>query len=525
MEDAQGGASLFRAESVGRSLSIYLPVTVGSRLIGLVRAVILAWLIGEAEFGLFQLALLAINVLNPLCSAGLNEAVARYVPQYETRGALRPYLRRIAPFVLVTGLVLSAVMYLAARPLGALLFATLGSGSTRVVTSETCTLLTQLAAGTTFGLIVYFLLLAILRGLRMFRAVSLIELVNNVAFTLLAILVALAGMRTAGAMIASYGLALLAIVVVVWPPLQRAVGRAPGQDGPLRPDGPDCREPAVFRQLLRFSLWAAMATIMWQTLQYYPMWYLQKLHGPEVTAVFGAVRSLTQIVLVAAVAIVGVVQTSVTKTWEESGAAEADRRLLLAYKAAALLMLVGCVAFALMGRPIMRVFPASYGYGAGIVALSLLFFLVGGHLSFLAVHFTLIERTTYLFWPWTVGVAANALAGYVLLKPGQSPETAVSAAAWTGVAAVSAALVTSLALMRRGRRSLDGGAWLLLAAMYILTLPAWAAAILCGLLVAAAIVAGLPLTKDERQQLFGYVHRAGEQMRRLFASRPDNPES
>ncbi|MHA1600319.1 MAG: hypothetical protein ACTSW2_05795, partial [Alphaproteobacteria bacterium] len=97
---------LFRSRSISQSLGIYLPIAAAYRLIGLARGVILAWLLTEREFGLFQLALLGGNVLLPVCGVGLNEALARYVPQYEARGVLCSFLRRALPFVLVVSAVL-----------------------------------------------------------------------------------------------------------------------------------------------------------------------------------------------------------------------------------------------------------------------------------------------------------------------------------------------------------------------------------------------------------------------------------
>ena len=63
--------TLFRAQTVGSSLTLYLPTTAVARLTGLLRGVLLAWLMTEAQFGLLQIALLVVGILYPLCGAGL----------------------------------------------------------------------------------------------------------------------------------------------------------------------------------------------------------------------------------------------------------------------------------------------------------------------------------------------------------------------------------------------------------------------------------------------------------------------
>jgi len=491
---------------------------VAARVIGLVRGIVLAWLMVEKrEFGLFQITLLAVNILTPLCSIGLNEGAARYVPLYETRHALRPFLRRTVPMVLGVGLVLSLVAYLVAEPLGRLLFATLEQDSGLGMDDPARLMLTRLVVGTTFALIGYFLLLSILKGMRMFRAVSLMEFVNNVAFTLLAILAALWGWRSAGAILACYGITLVIVAILFMMPFARLIGRASDQLGPLNEPATPLAGRSVVDQMLRFSSWAALAAIMWQTLQYYPMWFLQKIHGPEPTAVFGGVRLMTQVVLIGAVSVVTVVQTSVTKTWESRGSALADRHLQLAFKVTALGLLLGCVVFSVPAGLIIRLLPPSYAEGATIIPLSLLAFLIAGHLSFLAIHFNLIEKTRFLFWPWAIGVSCNVAAGIGLIKPELDGTSALRAAAWVGVIGTTGAISAAIALVRSERRPLDKGSYVLIVSSYALALPTLFLCIVGGLLVVVAYSTKLIFDVDEKQLIRGYATTGRHKLGQLFA--------
>jgi len=475
------------------------------QLVGLARGVILAWLLTEHEFGLLQITLLATNVLLPLCSAGLSDAVARYVPQYETKHSLRPFLARAAPFALLAAAALCTLLLLATGPLTRLIFASSNQDVDPADAASGLARLTQLVLATTFILAAYFLLQAVLRGLRLFLALSLLELAGSVLFTVAAVVVAYSGYRTAEAVMLCFAATHLVTITLFGVPLWRVIRRAQDQTEPLTLAGDRSAVGPLFGQMLRFSLWTALAAVLWQALEYHPMWYLQKVQGPEVTAVYGGVRLITQAVLIGLVSVVFVVQTSVTKTWETLGRDQADRQLLLAFKATTLLMLLGCVILATGAPAIMRLFPRSYGYGAAVFPLVLLFFLIGGQLAFLAIHFHLIEKTRYLFGLWAIGLAGNVIFGAWLVRPELEPSAAVTAAAWAGVLGASAAMAAGLIFIRLARRPLDAGSALVIAAAYALALPVYAPAAIIGVVLLLAGTTNVVFSAAEKQRIRDYV--------------------
>jgi O-antigen/teichoic acid export membrane protein len=494
---------LFRADSVGASLSFYLPAVVASRFMGLVRGVVLAWLISKSQYGLLQVAVLSISILHPLLGLGFNEAMARYVPQYETRHSLRPFLARAVALAVLTGAVLSGLAWLAAAPLARFLFGSLPEAGADPADVD-LTVLGRLAAATTFCLILYFLVLGILRGLRMFRAISVIETVYQVGYTVVAVIVAACGWKSVEAMLVCYAACVLIVALSFMPSLARTIIGAADQREPL----PDLeRGRRLFDQLLRFSFWAALAAVMWQALQYYPVWYLHKVCGRqgEVTAIFAGVRLLTQAVLVVAVAVVAVVQTSVTKTWEARGREAADRQLLLAFKSTSVLLLGVSAVLALSARLLVRIYPSSYAVGAVVIPPSLLSYLIYGHLLFLAIHFALIEKTRHVFLPWFLGLMCNAAFGKWLVRPGLSPESALSAAAWVGVFGITPALILCVILLKAEKRPFDPGTWLLLIVTYALALPLPLMVPIVALVLLLTMGTTTILNHGEKQQIRDFL--------------------
>lgn len=478
---------LFRSDTVTASLGFYLPTAVAYRALGLVRGVLLAWLISKQEYGTLQIILLAVNILVPLCAAGLSEAMARYVPQYETRHCLRAFLARAVPFALLLGTLLSLVVLLLAEPLSRLLFAMFGHGQTVADLAGNRVPLMHLATITTLVLVAYILVLAIVRGLRMFLAVSLMELVSNVLFTLLAVAAAIAGHKSAEAIMACYAAGYLATLAAFGLPLWVMLRRAQDQVQQLGEQEIRCGGASLLGRMLSYSLWSAVAAVAWQLVQYYPMWFLQKMHGPEVVAVCGGIHLVAQAVLITATSVVMVIQPTVTKTWETLGKEPANRQLLLAHKLTAFTTLLICAVLDVGAPWLIRLFPAGYAAGEAIIPLSLTFFMIGGQVVFLAVHFTLVEKTRYQFVVWITAVVCNAFFAARFIRPDLSPDQALSATVWSEVLGITAALAATLIILRIERQAFDRGSAILILAGYGLILPTPALlVVIVGIMVVAS---------------------------------------
>ncbi len=504
---------LFKPDTVGASLGFYLPATILSRFMGLIRAVVLTWLIAKGPFGLLQVAVLSISILHPVLSLGFHEAMTRYVPLYETRHALRAFLARAVPAALLIGAGLSGLAYIAAAPLGRFLFDVMPEAGGLPADLDV-TALGHLAAATTFCLILYFEMLGILRGLRMFRAISVIETVYQIGFTIVAVAVALCGYKSALAMLVCYAASVLVTVLLFVPTLTRVLVLAKDQGEPLPEPG-----RGLIEQMIRFSFWAALAAVMWQTLQYYPVWYLHKVGGREgeVTGIFAAMRLLAQAVLVIALAVVTVVQTSVTKTWEAQGRGPADRQLLLGFKATALVLLGISAVIAVLAGALVRIYPSTYAVGTIAITPSLLNYVVWAYLLFLAVHFTLIEKPRYVFLPWCLGLICNMIFSKWLVQPGLSDESALSAAAWAGALGITPALLACVALLKSEKRPFDFGTWLLLAAAYALALPLPLMAPVIGLVLLLSASTTLILNHEEKRQIRDFLTAGHDKLRQILS--------
>jgi O-antigen/teichoic acid export membrane protein len=230
--------------------------------------------------------------------------------------------------------------------------------------------------------------------------------------------------------------------------------------------------------------------MVWHGLMYLPMWFLLKTQGPDATGILGAVRHLTQAVIIFTVAIITIVQSSIAKTWESKGHDVADRQFLLLFKMTMLLLFVLCGMGAVLSPVLVQVFPDRYAAGEVILPASLLFFLLAGQLQFLFVQFHLIERTRHIFVPLICGIVGNLMLGWLIIRPELDTTAALQATVWAGNLALTLALLVTVGLLVAERRPFDRGSLILLVAGFSIVLPG---GVLVGLLL---LISGLTLMTD-----------------------------
>jgi O-antigen/teichoic acid export membrane protein len=372
-------------------------------------------------------------------------------------------------------------------------------------------------------LIAYFYLLAIFKGLRMFTALAMIELLSSVIFLGGCLGAKLGGHLSAFTMTAMYGLSLAIPIVFFGLGLARSIRGWQSQHQSLP------RNTRLWRMLLRFSIWTTLAGVTWQILVIYPAWFLNKVHGNEAVGIFSAVRQVGQFVLLGAVAVTTVVMGTVTSTWESRGREAAQRQLSLAFRGTGLGLLLVCAVGSSAKDLIIRMFSPQYASGADILPLQFLFFLIGAYLAFLPIHFHLIEKTRHMFWPWAFGVAANVLyamwlagsrldamrelAVWEAVAPstsaifvtGFSDPQGLGGAAWCGVFAIASALVLCIVLIRAECCPIDRGTYIVIASAVLLAAKPWILAVGVGVLVVVSLRTTLIFSADERTRIMGYV--------------------
>jgi O-antigen/teichoic acid export membrane protein len=498
--------SLFRADSIALSLGVNTVAMVLQRGLGLLRGVLLVWLMTTAQFGLLGVSLLVTNLLLPLCSLGLYEGVARYTPQYEAAGRLRRFAAKGTALIGLMGLITTAALLLAAESVGAALFSTAPLEGDGAATSPAeAAALARAALLCVFTLVLYHSVLGLLKGLRMFRALSAAELLAAVLFTVLALGLAGAGWGTARVLMLVYAASNVLTILVFAPGLCRRLVRAEAEAPrpPVEPGIGHDNERPVWSTLLKYSVWVGGTTMLWHALAYYPTWHLLKVTDEATVGTLHAVRMITQFVQIAAVMLAQVVAAAVNRTWEhegrESAVAQLDRLTKLS-----LLALLGGAILLVIARPVMmRLLPGKVAAGVAAYQPLLLFFFVVGAILLITIRLNLLEKPRLVFFAWLMGCAASLTTCFAFLGPpselfANGSEQALRVAAWAGVCGVVTALLVLLVLVHRHRIGVGRPALVLIGASIFVAAPPFVAGLA---LVAVAIISlstTLVLTREDR---------------------------
>jgi O-antigen/teichoic acid export membrane protein len=501
--------SLYRADSIALSVGVNSIALFAQRALGLFRGVALVWLMPTAQFGLFGVSLLVANVLLPVCSAGLYEGIARYTPQHEALGSLRRFSLRAGVLVGVIAIATTGVMLLAVDVVGDVLFSTARLAGAPAATSPPTgqsAALTRVALLCVLTLVPYHAVLGVLKGLRMFRALSAMELLAAVLFTAGTLGMAATGWNTARLLMLAYAGSNIVAVLLFLPGLYRHFPQ-----GAKAEPAPSSATPVV-STLLKYSVWAGGTAVLWHALSYYPTWHLLKVTDESTVGTFHAVRMLTQFVQIAAVMLIQVVAATTTRLWEHEGREPATRQLERLTKLALLALLAGATALVVAGPWMMRLLPGKVAMGAHAYEPLVLFFLLVGVIGLVTIRLNLIEKPRLVFAAWLFGCAVNLTLCCVLLgTPADSfageAIDALRLAAWSGVWGVTAALLVVLALVHRHHVALPARTLFLIAASALAVAGPVVAAAAFVLLVIVCLGTEVLLTREDREPLRRLVRR------------------
>ncbi len=524
--DPPARKELFQSRSLTQSTGSYLIAQGVVRVLNFARIILLTRIMVQQQFGLLYTILLVSNVLTPLCSLGLNEAIARYVPQYEHLGSLTRFARRSMQLLAGITIVTVAAFVWFAPLLGEFLFLQIGGDATFAAELPAIARLTGIIVAM---LVLFFFVMALLKGLRMFAALAWLELSHSILFFLGCLIVYFTGQLSAFTLAALYAASLALPNAWFGLRLVAVVRELPAQNG-------ESETNRLERKLLAYSIWTMLAGVTWQVLLWFPSWHLNKMEGQQAVAVFGAARQIGNLILVGAIALSTLVMATVTRTWEAHGREHAERQLSLAFRVVGVGLVILCAGLSFARDFVMMPFGQNYAAGAAVLPLHLLFFIFTGFLAFIPAHFHLRERTRLMLWPWLAGFVVNLLLASWWLDPNYAPfrdgvvyaaidkllatifaggiagVDGQNAAAWAGALGMGCAVLFCVLLVRREGVHIDRGSVVVLVSSFLVAggpvlLPLGTVILLILLFTTEWI-----LNLAERQQVLGYIYAVPQQL-------------
>jgi len=519
-------SGLRKIGSMADSLGVYVPAMVFQKAIGLLRVLLFAHILREAQaqYGLWGLAMMVFSLAAPVATLGANHGLTRYASLYEASGQLSAFYRRLRWGCVILAAAVTGVMLLASRQITSWVFASgrAADGITYHQQMQVCWVtLANVLAGA-----LYFNMLALAAGLRAYRIVSAVELLFSLALTVVGVAV-LAVWPAAMALLLGHLACLVISLVAGMVLLDRAIYDLAARS---RSASPQAGEPAAagvsdeppgpggaMRKVFGFGLVAMVGNMLWLAAQYVSFYLTNRRFTKADAGVFAVFMQFGQVVLLAGNAAWAVIFSHVAGGWESGDRKEAVGRLETAFKAVTLVLTAMALAVYAAGPVWVKLLPPQYRTGLCLLGGLLMFFQAMANFSLVTVIARLRERPGLIALAAVASIAANvALAVWWMPKFAYGP----LGAAWAAGAGVyvGSGLVT-VAYFLIGRIRLHPASCLLLASPVVLALPAWMGLATWAVLATAAVWTHWFFAADERRMIRSAVGGAVEWARKVVSWR------
>lgn len=524
---------LLKTGSIANSLGFYIPAMTAQKVLGVLRTLLLTWLLAEAGYGLWALAAMLLNVLAMLLPLGSNEGIARYVSYYEARGHLQRFYRRLRWSVLTLCVGMACLALLVRAPLAGPIF---HAGQGEPITDSTARAMYALAVVNALAMALYYNLRGFLVGLRLYRVISLLELVFGLAFTGMAAGGLLANPHPQSVLWAH----LLAVTVTLLTggvflhagvaryekphePLEPAeegsamlmeptgeqdggpgltmvaLSSSPPQPQPPEPDA-DEGSGRMFQRVLRYGGLSLTANLLWLVVGYIGLFMTSTIRGHGQAGVYAVFAVLAQSILAMVNAAWVVVFTHIARRWEKAQRRTAMFVLEMAYKA----VVIAAMSLAVLTYALAPVWTLAVGeqYRPGVDLLGglLMFYLAQAQLGLLTILAKIHERPAVI----AATAALGSVAIYLLCLLWVPQAGNYGAAQASGVGMFLAGMVVAALYFLRVRARFQPRTYLLMLSPTLFLLPvrwAWVLALAWLAVALSAWKTRLWFTRQEKELL------------------------
>ncbi len=486
------------------SVLILLALTVVQRLVGFVRAVLFCRWLDAEQLGLWDMAFSFLLLAAPLAVLAIPGTFGRYLEHYRQRGQLRTFLRRTILACGMLALTAFAGIVLARRWFSSLLFG-----------AEDQSNIVALAAGCLAIVIAYNFLIELFTALRNIRLVSVMQLVNSVAFAALGVGLLLGWQCTAKSVLLAYGGSCLIAAAWAGCRLPRVWHAAP-------PTGQPVAHAALWAKIAPFAAWVLLANVLtnlFEVVDRYMIVHFSQTPAAEALDAVGNYHSsrVVPMLLVSIAAMLSaMIMPHLSHDWEAGKHERVTARLRLFLKLFGFALFAGATAV-LLAAPLLfqTALRGKFPCGEAVLPWTLVYCTWFG-LSMVVQNYLLCaEKARLSSVALACGLALNIPLNLVLL-----PRLGLQGAVLSTAAANALSLGLICLFNHRLGFHLDDGAKLVLALPMLLCLGPWVAVFALMAVVADAVWGDRLLSPEEKRQLAEGVSQYGRRfgLNRVIAS-------
>jgi len=475
----------WRVDTLADSVMILLAMAALQRVAGFLRAILFCRWLEPEQLGQWDMAFSFLLLSAPLAVMALPGAFGRYVEHYRQRGQLRTFLRRTTLTCTLLVLVGAGVVGLFRRWFSELIFGT---------PEETTTVL--LLAGSLVAVVAYNFSIELFTALRNIRLVSVLQLMNSLAFALIGLGLILGWKAEAASVIIGYGGAcLITALVAGW----RLRGVWHSTVPPAAPVG---RKP-FWAKLAPFAGWLLVVNLLANLFEVIDRYMIVHYSGAAANAALAEVgnyhssRVIPMLLVTVAAMLGSMITPHLSHDWEAGNKKLVGRRLALFLKLFGFALCVGTTAV-LVVSPLLFgwAFKGKFDGGLAVLPWTLTYCTWFAMLLILQNYLWCAEKAYLSSVALGVGLAVNIVLNLVLLPP----LGLLGAVLATTTANLVALALICLFIGRLGFR-FDVGTRVVLGLAPVVCLGPWLALAVLAVVAAEALWGNHLLTADERRQI------------------------
>jgi O-antigen/teichoic acid export membrane protein len=488
VSDTESERFTIRPNSLAQSLVLLLSLTVIQRAVGFGRSLLLCRWLPSEELGHWDLTLGFLELAAPIAVLSLPACFARYVEHYRQRGQLRAFVRRTTVAIFLPLAASIALLFCGQHWFSRILY---GDDSDLGLIGVVIFALP--------AVIVFNSINELFGGLRMYRAVTVLQFMQSMLFAALAIGLTAGWRAGAESVVAAFGLTCVLCSVVPFYWLSRMWWALPC-------DGAGPPQTAFWGRLLPFvgAVWLSnLVGNLFMMSDRYMILHHSGLDATEATMAVGQYHSarLVPLLIVQLSILVGtMVVPYLSHDWEAGRRDVVRARLNLFLKVVGL-GLTALAAVVLIASPLLfaGVFAGKFAAGEAILPWTLL----------AAAWFSMFTLARSYLWcdehVWLVGIGLVAalvinVAAAAVLLPRWGLHGAALAASTANLALLL--VVYGLAIWRGMR--ITPGTWIVTAVPATICLGAVPALVALVAVMALSLATPLVFTRAEKEQILSF---------------------
>lgn len=471
-------------DSLAVSLVFLLCLTVGQKLIGFVRSIIVCRVLPPEELGTWAMLQTVVLTISPVVVLSIPACFGRYFARYRQRGQLAAFIRQST---IICGLSLSLGLCLLWSFQGPISQLVLGEGQS-----------SSLIVYATFALIPFALfsfLSELLLALRHGRVASRANFISTVTFTIFSLVFLICFPPSALSMLLAFALSFAIPLVLFYRVYRQVIHDLPANESSLNWTS---TWGWMFPVILLFWF-TDLLTNLFYTIDKYMIVNLYTATSQTVFADLGAYEAmhvLTGIFLTVTTWIGKTLLPYTAKEWEEGRSAEVSLQTNMSIKLVGFVSLGAGLVMSTFAEPLCHLlFHGKYDSAAYLVPYLVYFYLGCGTTIVLMNFYWCAGIAAWSTGSLVLGLIANCFVNYLLI-----PDHGIEGAAIGTICGMACQSISLLIFATwRGLR-LDLGVIAYLLASSLLVVDRTGVLSWCGLLVAGVGFTGI-FSSEERQRL------------------------